>query len=113
MSDVRLAVQQVPVTGVVPTLNGSLSTADTHQVRNDGLVFLHVINGGGSTCNLTIIAPNQIHGLAIADRAVAVAAGANKVIGPFPPTVYNNSDDDLEITADFLTSVTIAVLHVG
>ena len=108
MADVRLTVEQIVAGGKAPTNNGSLSTANTYQIRNDGEVMLRVVNGGGSSCNVTAIKTDGT-----SNTVVAVGAGVTKWIGPFPRTPYNNGDGDLEITLSFITSVTVAVMHLG
>lgn len=108
MSDVRIAVEQIVPAGQAPTNNGSLSISNTYQIRNDGLVLLRVANAGASSCTVTLIKTNGD-----ANATVAVTNGTNKWIGPFPPAQFNNSDDDLEITLSYITSVTVAALHLG
>lgn len=113
MADVRLTVQKCTPNGITPTNTGSLSVANTYQVRNDGKTFLHVINGGGTECNVTIDTPGNVGGLAIAQQTVAVPATTGDVmIGPFPPAIYNDPSGDLNVTFDFITSVTVATVQL-
>lgn len=113
MADVAVSLQAVVPAGLAETLTGSLSVANTYQTPNDGRVFIEVANGGGSPDTVTIITNKTIGGLAVADRTVLVAAGATKLIGPFPPDIYNDADGLLNWTHSFITSVTHRALHLG
>ena len=113
MADVTISVQNIVQAGLVVVHTGSLNIPDTHKVRNDGQTFIRVVNGGGSPAVTTIATPGNVSGNAIADRVVSVAAGTEQNIGPFPTGVFNDSNGDINITFDFVTTVTIAALHVG
>jgi hypothetical protein len=67
--------------------------ADGHKFANDGKVILLVRNSDGAAARvLTIQTPGTVDGQAIADRTVSVAFGTSRVIGPFPPSIYNQAD---------------------
>ena len=112
MADISQAVIAIVKTGVVPTYTGSLSTGNVYQFVNDGKTFIHVKNGGGSSDTVTIVSQNSEDGLAVADRTVAVANGAEKMIGPFLPHVYNDGDGLVNFSHSFITSVTQAALSL-
>lgn len=113
MADVTITPQNIDQDGLVVVHTSGLNIPDTHKIRNDGKTFLRVVNGGGSTCNVTIATPGNVAGNAVADRVVSVAAGAEQNIGPFPTGVFNDSNGDINVTFDFVTSVTLAALHLG
>ncbi len=113
MSDVDITVQNILQSGLVVIHTGSLNIPDTHKVRNDGRTFIRIVNGGGSPTTVTINTPGNRGGNAIADRAVVVTNGTEQNIGPFPPSIYNDSNGDINITLSFVTTVTIAALHLG
>jgi hypothetical protein len=103
-------VQVIARTGTIPTYAAATAT-DGHKFANDGNTFLHVKNGGGSSINVTIQTPGTVDGLTVSDLVVAVAAGAEKMIGPFPPGIYNQSG---EVYVDWsaVTSVTMAAIKM-
>ena len=113
MSDVTKVVQKIIKTGLDPTHTGGLSAADTYQMLNNGRMFIYVTNGGGGTVVVTIATPGTVDGLAIADRAVTLLTGTDRMIGPFPPHIYNNSSGEIEVTFDVVASVTLAALNLG
>jgi hypothetical protein len=80
---------------------------------NNGNVLLHVINGDASPKTVTIISEKTVDGQAVADPAGAVAAGAQAVFGPFPPSIYNDGDGHVNITYSAVTSVTVAAIRKG
>ncbi len=112
MADTAEAVQQILPTGLEATQTGSLSVSNNYQSPNVGAVILHIVNGGGSPDTVTIVTNKTIGGLAIAYQTVAVGAGEERFIGPFPPDLYNNSDGELEWTHSFITSVVQSALHL-
>jgi hypothetical protein len=84
------------------------------EFPNDGKCYLHVKNGGGSSINVTINDPNSASPPSAtafnADVVVAVANGAEKIIGPFPPHRFNAEDGNVDVAYSATTSVTAAVI---
>lgn len=107
MARTALAVQQISRAGITPSY--SAANADGHSVLNSGKEFLHVKNGSGSSINVTVQTPGTVDGQAIADRVVAVGAGAEKMIGPFPPDTYNQPGTNT-LYVDFSAVTTVTVL---
>lgn len=71
---------------------------------------LLVKNGSGSPVTATITTPGTVGGLAIADRALTVAAGATGAI-KLPAEQYENPSDGLaSIAWSATTTITFAVL---
>jgi hypothetical protein len=113
MADVSLTVQDCVVTGLAPSYTGSLSTENTYQVQNNGRVFLHFKKTGAGECTVTITTPVTKGGLAVADRTLTVpATTGDKMIGPFPPSIYNNSSGLLEFTASEVTDLSVAAVRL-
>ena len=102
-------VQEVVRAGVVPTEN-AVAASDTFS--NDGHTILIVTNGSGGSVNVTLTTPGTVDGLAVADRVVAVGNGVKKAIGPFPRSLYNDSDGKVTVAYDGTTSVTAMALSI-
>lgn len=69
---------------------------------------LFVNNGSGSSINVTLVTPETVEGaLAVADRVVAVAAGAIREI-PVPSRYNDPSTGLTSITYSAVTTVTVA-----
>lgn len=100
--------QTVTRTGVAPTAN-AVAASDTFA--NDGRTILIVENGSGGELTVTLVTQGTVDGAAIADKTVTVANGATKAIGPFPPTVYNDSDGDVTVQYNATSSVTAMCLR--
>ncbi len=94
------------------TYTGSLSLANNYQFLNDGTMFLHVKNGGGSPDTVTIAAQPSVDGLDVPDRTVLVPAGEERIIGPLLRNVYNDSDGLVNFVHSFITSVTQGVFRL-
>lgn len=100
-----LAVQRPALAGTAVTYAAAAGGGDTFD--NDGKTLLHVKNGGGGSINVTAnasIACNQGHDH---DAVVAVPAGGERIIGPFP---LNQFGPTVSLTYSGVTSVTAAAV---
>jgi hypothetical protein len=104
-----ISVQQPTDAGSVLTrTNGD--AANNHDFINNGNTVLIVKNGGGSSINVTVKFGSDKFGRT-GTRVVAVAASEEKVIGPFVPELYNQSDGKVQFDLSAATSVTIAAVN--
>lgn len=112
-----LTRQKIVIGGLAHTTTAAAGGGDVVD-NSDGKTFLLVTNGSGGSINVTVTAQvssvnTATHGtLTVSNNVVAVAAGASKLIGPFPKQAYNNSSKQLAITYSSATSVTIAALYI-
>lgn len=110
------------LTKVTPSLAGTATTpvaaaAGGDSVANPrGNTILRVINGGGSSINVTLAAQvatrpadGTFPAMTLSNQVVAVAAGATKLIGPIPPA-FNDGNGNVQITYSAVTSVTVEVV---
>jgi hypothetical protein len=103
-----LTTQTIAATGLTPAYASASGGGDTVRVVRN--LFLHVKNGGGSSITVTLATPGTVDGLAIADRAVTVANGAESMI---PITdVYRASSGLASISYSGVTSVTVAAIRI-
>lgn len=88
MARAALPVTELGTTGVAP---GTLvpGTVDGLMVLNDGRTMVEVVNTGGSSRTVTFVTPKQFSGLAVADLAVAIPAGATRLFSRFGVDVFN------------------------
>lgn len=103
------------LTAIVPTFAGvSLGAAAAagggDKFLNTGNELLYIKNGGGSPITLTLDA-QTVSGLTITDPTVTVAAGAEKIVGPFDPRYFSDSSGFLNLSYSAVTSVTVAVIQ--
>lgn len=113
MARTDLAVQTIAVTGLTPVLTAA--NVDGHAIPNDGRTFVEVLNSSGGSINVTVITAGTYHGRAIADdSAIAIGAGARKLIGPFKPdAVYNTTDNKVNVDFSAVTTVTCGAFRVS
>lgn len=113
MADITLTVQRLLPTGITPSYTGSLSTSNTYYVRNSGRTFLHFKKSAAVNAVVTIATPATVGGLAVAEQAVTVVATTgDKMIGPFPPRIYNDGDGDLVFTLSDVDGLTVAAVEM-
>lgn len=113
MAQLRKAVENVVRTGLAATYHNDFTVegSNTYLVRNNGKVFLHFKKSGAGNCTLTVVTPNTVDGLAVTDLTVTIpATTGDKFIGPFPPSIYNDANGDIEIKLSEVTGLTGAIL---
>lgn len=112
MPRISISAQQIVRTGLASAL-AAVDQPNGNQFANDGMCFLYVKNGSGSSINVTISTPGNVDGLAVADLVVAVpATTGERMIGPFPPGIYNQSDGNVYVDYSSGTSVTAGVFRL-
>lgn len=105
-----LTVQDVTAAGVTPSYVAASAGGDTFV--NNGKTILHIKNGGGSSINVTITRAKTCSFGFSHDVVVAVGAGSEKMIGPFPAEQFNNDSGLVAVAYSAVTSVTVAALEV-
>jgi hypothetical protein len=102
------------LTGAVPAL---VAVASSDSFQNNGARILHVKNASGGSINVTIDDPNSATPSNATsfnpDVVVAVAAGAEKYIGPFPPARFNDANGFVNVSYSAITSVTAEVIDAA
>jgi hypothetical protein len=111
MARVSVTSQELALAGLAPALTGPTVDGDIVEV---GKNFLMVTNGSGSPINVTIQVTEKVYDLDVADRVVAVAAGATKFI-PLTLVVYKQPAGDVNagkalVDYSAVASVTRAVV---
>lgn len=111
-----VTVQTITDDGVVPSY-AAVNSSDTIKVSDEERHFLHVKNGGGGSINVTITAQKTtarvpgVGALTIPNLVVAVANGAEKMIGPFT-SAYIGDDGNVDVAYSGTTSVTAAAFKL-
>lgn len=104
-----LTTQPMISTGLAPSYQAAAGGGDA--LVPSSTTFLHVINGGGSPVTVTLVTPGVVDGdLAIADRAITVTNGTNKMIPVSPETFRDPATGLATITYSAVTSVTVAAI---
>lgn len=105
-----LPTQVPPLAGLAVDFDAASGGGDT-CLTGAGVLLL-VKNGDAGSHTVTLVTPGTVNGLAIADRAIPVAAGAMEAI-PVTSDYRNPSTGVANITYDGVTSVEVAVLRVN
>jgi len=102
-----LVVQDAVLTGAVWTLAAAAGGGDSFP--NDSRTFLVVNNGSGSSINVTVTSPTACSQGGLHDLVVAVAAGVQKAIGPFPEARFGAT---VLVAYSLATTITVAARRV-
>lgn len=106
-----LTNQTINLAGVGPTYAAAAGGGDTCDPGSR--TFLHVKNGGGAGITVTLTTPGQKAGLAIADPAITVPAGGERMIGPLDaPTFADPTTGKVGIAYSGVTTVTVAAFNL-
>lgn len=105
-----LTTQSITTTGLQPTYAAASAGGDAMVA--DSTSFLHVKNGSGGSITVTLVTPATVDtNLAVADRAIAVAAGTDQMIA-VPDSLYRDPTTGLaSITYSGVTSLTVAAIR--
>lgn len=111
MARTDLTIYEIGITGVTPTFVAAI--ADGHMWLGRGNEFIVVKNGSGASMNVTVQAPGKWKGIDLTDQVIAVGAGSEEWIGPFPQGVFSQgADGKVYVDYSLETSVTIAVVRL-
>lgn len=111
MAATPLTVTPITRAGIAGAL--SAANADGHTISNPAeRMFLEVVNGGGSSIDVTIDIVPTVDGQSVSDRVVSVPAGERRIIGPFPANIYNNSDGNVTVTFSAVSDVELAAFSI-
>lgn len=106
-----LTVQQLVEAGITPSFANAAAGGDTFPWALSA--FVHVKNGDTVSHTVTVTShAKPSFGEQKKDLSVSVGAGAEKLIGPLHGPAYRNTDGDIELSYDAVTSVTVAALKV-
>lgn len=112
MARAALTVQSVTRLGIQPSYVAAES--DGNSFNNTGREFLHVKNGA-TDCVVTVQVPRTVDGQAVSAREVTVTATEERLIGPFPPAIFNQGGalgDVVHVDYDDESNVTVGVFRV-
>ena len=111
MARTDLTVQVAARTGLTPAWVAP--NVAGNMFLNDGKTFLEVKNASGSPITVTLNIPALVDGAAVVAPTVSIpATTGDKIIGPFPANIYNQSDGKVYVDFSAQTSVTIAAVQV-
>jgi len=108
-----LVVKKVVKTGLNP--NDPIyvdCTGGGDAVYNSGRTFLHVVNGHSGAWIVTVNSITPCSQGFDHDVVVSVPAGEERMIGPFERDRFNDASQELAITYDGVTALTIAAIEV-
>jgi len=90
-----------------------VAAAASQEFANDGRTFMIIRNGDGSSKTCTITSAGTTQGRAIADDVITIGATTGEqMVGPWPRSIYNAADGNIDITWSATTSVTVAVFNL-
>lgn len=109
MPRTAVSVQQVSRTAITPTYAAG-DSANGHSLLNSGAEFLHVKTGATGT-TVTVQIPSTVDGQAVTNKTYVIGTTTERMIGPFPPGIYNQADGNVYIDLSSSATVTLAAFR--
>jgi hypothetical protein len=112
-----LTIQSIVPAATTPTYAAAAAGGDTVACPTDQLTFVHVKNGSGASITVTVAAaitsvPNALAGTqTVANNAIAIAAGTERMIGPFPQA-FIDGNGNVNLTYSAVTSLTLGAFRL-
>jgi hypothetical protein len=113
MARTEITVQDSNQSGITPSYVAADSVNGMMFV-NDGKTLLHVKNGDAAAKTVTITSVPDFYGRS-GDLTISVAAGSEKIMGPYETHLFNQSGTNLgKVYVDFDadTSVTLTAIKL-
>lgn len=110
MAASELTVADISRSGLLPALVAA--NVDGNFFDNTGREFINIANGDASPHTVTIDSQVNCDQTFDHDDAIAVPASESRLIGPFPKGRYNDANDQVQLTYDAVTSVTIQIIRL-
>jgi len=106
-----LTVQQPTTAGITPSYASAAEAGD--EFANDGLTLLQV-KGTGTQKVVTITAQRTSEkGATLSDITVTIpATTGDKMIGPFDPSIFNDSAGKVQVTYSDEADLTVAAFKI-
>jgi len=100
MSATALTPQQSNRDGVALSFT-AVDNANGNEFLNTGreLVLL-ARSGAGGAGTTTVVTQQTVDGQAVADKSLSIADDTTVVVGPFPPSIYNDANGKVQLTHD-------------
>ena len=82
------------IEGKTDTASYTALAVEGLQVINDGNTFVHIVNGGASTCVVTLDTPQPCSygSTTLHDETISIPSGDDYFIGPFRRDRFNASE---------------------
>lgn len=103
-----VATQSMPLDGSALTFAAASAGGDRFTPAVG--TIMQIVNGSGASITATLVTPGTVDGLAVADRAVTVPAGTNRLV-PLRVVAYQSADGLGDITWSATATVTFAVVN--
>jgi hypothetical protein len=88
----------------------TVSSSDTYYFANNGKVIVVITNAAGSN-TFTVVTQNTVDALAITDLTATITASKTFVVGPFPPSIYNDAQGRVQCT--FSAAADVMPVRIG
>lgn len=106
-----VATQSISLAGLAPAYSAASAGGDSFKPADR--TFLHIKNASAASVTATLVTPGEVQGLAVEDVAVAIPAGAERMVGPLSPELFHDRADGLgDVTWSATASVTFAVVNI-
>ena len=112
MARTALTALSAAVTGLNLTDNLTAAIADGHKFANPlGKTMFYAYNSSGGSITVTIQTPQTVEGLAVAENAVAIAAGKSYLFDGLKRSTFNQSDGTVYVDYSAHADLSVAAIN--
>jgi hypothetical protein len=110
MAYTELTPQDISRAGVTPAYASAAAAGNSWL--NTGREMVHIKNGSGAPITVTFTPTVLTDGAATVAKTVSVTNAQERMIGPFPPALYNDSTGLMKLDFSGVTSLTLGVFRL-
>lgn len=111
MPRTAITPQRITAAGLAPAYEPANVAGNSYKLQASRV--LHVKNGSGGSVTVTIPSTATVDGLAVPNRTVTVAAGADRLVALGAGAAHKQTGGVTYVDYSAVTSVTVAVLDAA
>lgn len=116
MARTLLAVIPLTIDGVTPADAVIPDSVNGNDFPNNGKQFLSVENNSDDTALVLTLQTypkgTTPGGLTVSDKVINMPFGTKKLIGPFPPSLYNDATNRVQFNCNVSADIVVKVLQL-
>ena len=105
-------------TATVPTYQQADSATAFSQILNNGANAMLIVRNAAAAINLTFQIQRTVDGEDVDDKVITVPVGTSsapeiRIIGPFPPDIYYNEDNEVRFTVSRINNANAVLAAIA
>lgn len=107
-----LTLSPIDRSGTVSAVPSAAASAGGDTMQNGGNEFLLIKNASGASITVTAAITKTLDGVSAPGKQCVVEAGGTEAFGPFPPSLYNDSTNNVSFSYSAVASITVKAMQM-